>query len=30
MEPDVWLEYGMFVWPVMAVCVDSYLLNVDM
>ena len=23
--PDVWPEYGMFVWLVMAVCVDSFL-----
>ena len=22
---DVWPEYGMFVWPVMAVCVDYFI-----
>ena len=25
MGPDVWPEYGMFVWPVMAVCVDCFV-----
>ena len=25
MGPDVWLEYGMFVWPMMDVCVDCFV-----
>ena len=27
MGPDVWPEYDMFVWHVMAVCVDCFVGN---
>ena len=25
MGPDVWLEYGTFVWPMMVVCVEWFV-----